>query len=342
MWGDGAPVKTLVISQREVPALLPMGACVDLMAETLRTTSRGDAVLPLREMVWLPDRSGLLGLMPGYLGSPRALGLKVVSVMPGNHGTEYDSHQGVVILFEVTHGSLLAVIDATSITAIRTAAVSGAATRLLAREDAQDLALLGSGVQARTHLEAMAAVRPLRRVRVWSRDPSRARAFAERESRRFDFTVEAVPDARAAVLGADMICTTTASREPVLEGDWIAPGAHVNAVGACFAASRELDTRAVGRSRLYVDCRESALHEAGDFLIPRAEGAIGEDHIVGEIGEALLGKVPGRRSREEITLFKSLGIAVEDLAAAHHIYRTALERGAGTAIELGGLRDPGA
>lgn len=334
-------MKTIVVSQREVPALLPMKTCVDLMAETLRTLSRGDAVLPLRQMVWLPDRTGLLGLMPAYLGSPRTLGLKVVSVMPGNHGTEYDSHQGVVLLFETEHGCLLAVIDATSITAIRTAAVSGAATRLLAREDAHDLAILGSGVEARAHLEAMSAVRPLRRVRVWSRDPARARAFAERESSRSPCRVEAVADARAAVEGADLICTTTASPEPVLLGDWIAPGAHINAVGACFAAWRELDTRAVVRARLYVDRRESALHEAGDFLIPRAEGAIGEDHIVGEVGEALLGRVPGRRSPEEVTLFKSLGLAVEDLAAAHHVYQAALEKGAGVAIDLGGLRDPG-
>ncbi len=334
-------MKTLVISQREVPALLPMKTCVDLMAEALRTLSRGDAVLPLREAIWLPDRSGLLGVMPGYLGSPRVMGLKAVSVMPGNHGTEYDSHQGVVLLFEVEHGSLLAVIDASSITAIRTAAVSGAATRLLAREDAGDLAILGSGVQASTHLEAMQAVRPLRRVRVWSRDPAHARAFAERESRRLSCAVEPVEEARAAVLGADLICTTTASREPVLRGQWIATGTHVNAVGSSFATGRELDTRAVAGSRLYVDRRESALHEAGDFLIPRAEGAIGEDHIVGEVGEALLGRVPGRRSREEITLFKSLGLAVEDLAAAHHVYRAALEKGAGTAIDLGGRRDPG-
>jgi len=318
-----------------------MKECVDVMAEALRATSRGDAVLPLRSMVWLPDRSGLLGLMPAYLGSPRTFGLKVVSVMPGNHGTEYDSHQGVVLLFDVAHGALLTVIDATSITAIRTAAVSGAATRLLAREDAGDLAILGSGVQARTHLEAMRAVRPLRRVRVWSRDSGRASAFAERESRGLACPVEAVGDARAAVSGADLICTTTSSREPVLRGDWIAPGAHINAVGACFAAWRELDTRAVLRSRLYVDLRESALHEAGDILIPIAEGAIGEDHILGELGEALLGTAPGRRTPEEITLFKSLGIAVEDLAAAHTIYRAALERGAGMAMDLGGQRDPG-
>jgi ornithine cyclodeaminase len=269
------------------------------------------------------------------------MGLKAVSVMPKNHGTEYDSHQGVVLLFEIEHGSLLAVIDASSITAIRTAAVSAAATDLLARADSSDLAILGSGVQARTHLEAMHAVRRLRRVRVWSRDHAHARDFAERESPRFACSVEPVAEARAAVEDAAIICTTTASREPVLQGDWIAPGAHVNAAGASIAAARELDTRAVQRARLYVDRRESALNEAGDFLIPRAEGAIGDDHIAGEIGEVLLGLVPGRRSADEITLFKSLGLAVEDLAAAHHVYTMALQSGAGTAIELGGRRDPG-
>ena len=334
-------MKTLVISQREVPALLPMKACATLMAETLRSLSRGDAVLPLRTAVWLPDRSGLLGLMPAYLGAPRVMGVKAVSVMPGNHGTEYDSHQGVVLLFEVDHGSLLAVIDGSSITAIRTAAVSAAATDLLARAEAKDLAILGSGVQARTHLEAMRAVRSVERVRVWSRDPAHARAFAERESKRLGFAVETSADAREAVLDADLICATTASREPVLFGDWIAPGAHINAVGAGFNGGRELDTHAILRSRLYVDRRESTLHEAGDFLIPKAEGAIGDDHIVGEIGEVLLGNVLGRRSADEITLFKSLGLAVEDLAAAHHIYTAALETGAGVALDLGGMRDPG-
>ena len=328
-------MKTLLVTQKEVPALLPMKECVDLMAETLKASSAGDVVLPLRSMVWKPDRAGLLGLMPAYLGSPAWLGLKVVSVFPGNHGTEYDSHQGVVMLFEVEHGAPVAIIDATSITAIRTGAASGAATRLLAREDAGDLAILGSGVQARAHLEAMRAVRTIRRVRVWSRNPENARAFAARES------AEAVKDARSAVEGADLICTTTAAREPVLQGDWIAPGAHINAAGACFASWRELDTAAVKRARLYVDRRESALNEAGDFIIPRQEGAIGDDHIVGEVGDVLLDRVPGRRSRDEITLFKSLGIAVEDLAAAHLILQNARKRGLGTAIELGGKRDAG-
>ncbi len=334
-------MSTLLISHSEVTRLLPMKACVDLMAETFRTLNRGDAVQPLRTAMWLPDRSGLLGVMPAYLGTPPSMGLKAVSVMPGNHGTPYDSHQGAVLLFETTHGSLLAVIDGSSITAIRTAAVSAAATSALANPGAGDLAILGTGVQASTHLEAMRATRSLRRVRVWSRDPAHVRAFAERESGRCGCSIEHAQSARKAVEGADLICTVTASREPVLQGDWIAAGAHVNAVGASFRGARELDTRAVARARLYVDRMESALHEAGDFLVPREEGAFGDDHIVGEIGDVLLGKVPGRRSAEEITVFKSVGIGVEDVAAAHLIYENAVRTGAGTKVDLGGRRDSG-
>jgi len=328
-----------VISQAEVERLLPMSECVDLMADALATLARGDGVLPLRQAVWLPDRSGLLGVMPGYLGSPPRFGLKIVSIFPGNHGTGYDSHQGAVLLFDPQVGSPLAVLDASSITAIRTAAVSGVATRVLARPDAGDLALLGSGVQAATHLAAMAVVRRLRRVRVWSRDPSRVRAFAERESARHGVEIEPAPTAREAVEGADLICTTTASREPVVEGAWIAAGAHVNAVGACFATTRELDTAAVLRARVFVDRRESALAESGDLLIPIAEGALSADHIVGELGEVLTRKVPGRTAAREVTLFKSLGIAVEDLAAAHHVLKKAMAEGAGVSAPLGALHD---
>lgn len=327
-----------IISGSEVEELLPMPACIDLMVEALQSLARGDAVLPLRSMVWLPDRSGLVGLMPGCLGAPPCFGLKAVTVMPGNHGTEYESHQGAVLVFEPQHGSLLAVIDASAVTAIRTAAVSGAATRALAREDAGDLALLGSGVQARTHLEAMRAVRPLRRVRVWSRNPENARAFARRESDRCGLAIEPVAAAADAVRGADLVCTTTSARTPVLAGEWLAPGAHVNAVGACFAGARELDTEAVRRARLFVDCRESALAEAGDFLIAKAEGAFGDEHIRGELGDLFLGRVPGRRSADEVTLFESLGIAIEDLAAGHYLYTRAVQAGRGVDVDLGGRR----
>jgi ornithine cyclodeaminase len=335
-------METLIVPQSLVPELLPMAECIDVMAEALRTLSRGDAVLPLRSMVWLPDRSGLLGLMPGYLGAPASLGLKVITYLPGNHGTDRDSHQGAVLLFDTKTGSLLAVIDASSITAIRTAAVSGLATHILARKDAGDLAILGAGVQAEAHLDAMRTVRVLRRVRVCSQDLDSARSFARRNENVIGVPIEAVGSAEAAVRGADLICTTTSSKEPVLFGDWIARGAHVNAVGACFPEARELDTKAVVRARLYVDRRESALAESGDFLIPKEEGAIGDDHIVGEIGEVLLERVPARRNRDEVTLFKSLGIAVEDLAAAHHIHARARAEGKGIAVDFGGHRRAGA
>jgi ornithine cyclodeaminase len=193
-------------------------------------------------------------------------------------------------------------------------------------------------VQASAHLEAMRTVRQLRRVRVVSHAPEQARAFARRHEERLGLAIEVASQGREALAGADLVCTATSSREPVLLGEWLSPGAHINAVGACFPSSRELDTQAVVRSRLYVDRRESTLNEAGDFLIPKQEGAIGDGHIVGEIGDLLLGRIPGRSSGEEITLFKSLGIAIEDLAAAHHIHARARAEGKGVAVDLGGRR----
>ncbi len=330
----------LLITQSEVQALLPMSDCTAAMQRALAALAAGEAGMPLRTVMWLPGRIGALGAMPAYLDSPRVFGLKVISVFPGNHGTEFDSHQGAVMLFEAAHGRPLAIVDATAITAIRTAATSGVATKVLARRDAGDLAILGSGTQARTHLEAMLLTRRIRRVRVWSRTPAHAARFAEEESRRWSIAVEPVATAREAVVEADLICTTTSSADPVLLGEWLAPGAHINAVGSSVPSARELDTAAVARSRLFVDRRESALNEAGDILMPMQEGAIGDEHIVGEIGEVLLGRVAGRTSDHEITLFKALGLAVEDVAAVQQVYARALETGAGTAVELGGRRRP--
>ncbi len=332
-------MSVLVVTQSELPALLPMRECIDVVATVLEAVARGDVVLPLRQQLVLPDGSGRLVTMPAFTTAPAALGLKVITVFPGNEASDVDSHQGAVLLFEPEHGRLLAIMDASSITAIRTAAASAVATRLLARADASELALLGSGVQARTHLEAMLCVRPIRRVRVWSRTPAHAQACARQMAERHGIPVEALPSARAAVQGADVVCTVTSAREPVLEGEWLAPGAHVNAVGSSTRTHRELAADAVRRARLYVDRRESTLAESGDFLLAKADGAVGDDHIVGEIGEVLLGKVEGRRSPDEITLFKSLGLAVEDLAAAWHVYQAALARGGGTALDLGGRRE---
>jgi ornithine cyclodeaminase/alanine dehydrogenase-like protein (mu-crystallin family) len=327
-----------IITEAEVPALLPMDECMDAMTAALTTLARGGAILPLRPLMRIPQKAGILGMMPAYMEMPDALGVKVITVFNGNHGTEYDSHQGVVLLFEPDHGSIVAVIDASSVTAIRTAAVSGVATRLLARADAHDVCILGSGVQARTHLEAMLVARPVTRVRVWSRNAERARTFADAASQRHGIAIEPIESARNAVEGADIICTTTSARDPILHGDWISPGAHVNAVGSSTPTARELDSAAVARARLYVDRRESALNEAGDFLVPRSEGLIDDTHIRAELGELLLGTHTGRETANDITLFKSLGLAVEDVAAAHYIHARAVERGVGTSVDMGGRR----
>lgn len=332
-------MKILVVSQAEVRRLLPMSECIDVMSEALATLARGDAVLPLRTIMWLPDRRGVLGMMPSFLGGIDAVGLKVITVFPGNHGTKYDSHQGAVLLFETGNGQLVSIMDASSITAIRTAAVSGLATRLLARKDATTLAILGSGVQARTHLAAMREVRALKKIIVWSRNADHADQFARRESPRCGIDVAVASSVQEAVAEADIVCTTTASRDPILEGIWIRPGTHINAVGSSSALARELDANAMKMSRLFVDRLESTLNESGDFIIAKREGAFGDEHIVGEIGDIVLGKVQGRRTDAEITLFKSLGIGVEDLAAASHVYRKATESAVGTFVELGGERD---
>jgi ornithine cyclodeaminase len=331
-------MKVLIINQSEVAQLLPMDECMEVMTETLSALASGKAILPLRPIMWLPERVGALGMMPSYLGNIDAMGVKVITVFPGNLNTEYDSHQGVVMLFETKNGRLLSIMDASEITGIRTAAVSGVATRLLAREDAGDLAILGSGVQAVTHLSAMLHARKIRRARVWSRTIEHAQHFAERESQRHNMEIEIASTAQEAVKDADIICTTTSSPEPVLMGDWIAAGAHINAVGSSVPHTRELDTAAVVKSHLFVDRRESTLNEAGDFLIPRKEGAVTDTHIQGEIGEILIGKIVGRKSAGEITLFKSLGLAVEDLGSAQHIYTQAIEKTVGTWVELGGNR----
>lgn len=315
----------LFLSAADVRRLLAMPACIDLMADTLAALARGESRNPLRSVVRLPDEGQILALMPASLGPGRPFGAKAISVVPANRAAGIESHQGFVVVFDSEHGTPVAIVDASAVTAIRTAAVSGVATRLLARDDAHDLAILGSGTQARTHLAAMLAVRSIERVRAWSPHRDRLLKFVNAARRANGVTIEPADSARDAIEGADIVCTVTASPVPVLLGDWLAPGCHVNAVGSSTPAARELDTEAVRRSRLYVDRRESALAEAGDLLAAIREGAVGEGHIVGEIGAVLIDAAPGRGSRQEITLFKSLGLAVEDLAAASEAMRLAAE-----------------
>lgn len=331
-----ADARTLILSHAEVERLLPMADCIELMADALGALARGEAQLPLRTVVPLPGGRNALASMPAALGA--CIGAKVITVFPDNQASPYESHIGVVLCFDGESGRLLAIADASSITAIRTAAVSGLATRLLARVSASTLAILGSGVQAMRHLEAMRCVRPIEVVRVWSRNAHSAGAFCERARARFGCDVRPAETAEAAVRGADVVCTTTSSSDPVLRGEWLAAGAHVNAVGACVPSARELDSEAVRKARLYVDRRESVMAESGDFLVPRTQGLIDDAHIVGELGEVVIGRVPGRTAPAEVTLFKSLGIAVEDVASARLLFERARAAGGGTWLEIGGLR----
>ncbi|WP_206366291.1 ornithine cyclodeaminase family protein [Sphingomonas flavalba] len=319
-----------IIREAEVRAILPVDRCVALMDETMRAVSAGRAVLPLRSVMAMPG-GGALGNMPGCLADPACFGVKLVSLFPGDGG-RHPSHHGVVLLFEPEHGRIEAIVDASAITAIRTAAVSGLATRLLARADAGDLALLGVGTQARSHLRAMLAVRPLRRIRVWARDGAKARAFAESEGATHGVAIEPAASVEAAVAGADIICTLTKARAPILSGGWVAPGAHLNIVGSSVVTAAEIDVALVARARFFVDYRPSAEAEAGEYRMALAAGAIGPDHIVGEIGAVASGACAGRIAPEDVTLYKSLGVAAQDLAAAYFVLDQARRRNIGVEV----------
>jgi ornithine cyclodeaminase/alanine dehydrogenase-like protein (mu-crystallin family) len=323
-----------VLRAAEVRALLPMAECVDLMHSTLIASSEGRVVLPLRSIMVMPGDRGMMGIMPGYLADPECFGVKLVSLIPRNKPPQYSSHLGLVLLFEAEHGQPVALLDAAEITAIRTAAASGLATRLLARPDAGDLAILGAGEQASSHLAAMLVVRKLRRIRVWGRDRNKAAAFAAAAGAKHGIAVEVSETVRAAMIGADIICTTTKAREPLLMGEWLSSGAHLNVVGSSIAGAAEIDTAAVVRSRFFVDRRESTVNEGGEYLRALAAGAIKPEHILGEIGEVANGSKPGRLTPLDVTLYKSLGIAPEDLASAHYVLQKARAAGVGQVIDF--------
>ena len=324
-------MNVLLLGHEEVTALLPMGECMALMRDALVSLAAGQAHQPLRTIVRPQGAAGFMGLMPSYKGGTHAaFGLKAICIFPQNPARGLDSHQGAVLLFSAETGELLAVVNASAVTAVRTAAVSGVATRALAREDASELAVVGAGVQARSHVEAMSHARAVKRCRVASRNVESARSLAEELNGKYAFPVEPVATIEEALRGADLIVTATSAAEPVVRREWVADGAHVNAVGACTPHARELDAATVAASSLFADSAESLVNEAGDYLLALKEGAVGPEHLRAELGEVLDGTKPGRTSDEEITLFKSLGLAVEDLAAADYLYRKAKETGAGT------------
>jgi len=328
-------MKILILSHEEVGELLPVKECIGVMREALRALTEGKVHQPLRTIVRPPDAKGVLGLMPSYAAGDRAaFGLKTICVFPGNPARGLDAHQGAVLLFSAETGEVLAIMNASAITAIRTAAVSGVATDLLARADACELAMIGSGVQARSHLLAMSAVRRLKRCRIVSRSREHARALAEEMKGNFSFPLEPVTTIAEALLGADLIVTATSAGEPIIKREWISAGTHLNVVGASIPSAREVDSATMAAASLFVDRRESTVNEAGDYLFPAREGLIGPAHIRAEIGEVLTGEKPGRTSPDEITLFKSLGIAVEDLFAAEYLYRTAQAKNVGAWVSF--------
>lgn len=324
----------IVLSERDVAALLPIGTAIALVERVMIAVSRGGATLPLRTIM---DVGGgnRMGMMPGALDEPACYGIKLVSLFPDNPKSGRSSHQGAMVLFEPRHGAAVGMMNAGLLTALRTAAASAVATRALARPQASRLAIIGTGEQARHHLDAMLAVRPVTELSVAGRRAEAAAAFAASAAERHPgLQATAGTDVAAAVREADIVCAVTAAAEPVLCGDWIAPGTHVNAVGASIPAKREIDEALVVKARLFADYRPSLFAQAGEVIGALERGAIGKDHVAGEIGEVLAGQVAGRRSETEITLYRSLGIAAQDLACAAHCLEAARARGLGIAAPL--------
>lgn len=326
----------LIINHTQVRELLPMRDCMAVVGEALAALARGEGVQPLRSSMWTPETQCELCWMPGSLAAGQPFGIKIISCVdnPGELGVE--SHQGGVMIFDPVNGAPLALCECGAITAVRTAAVSALATDWLARPDATTAAILGAGAEARSHVEAMLEVRPVGLFRVWTRNADKAKAFAEEQAARHGVMFETAADVASAVAGADIVCTTTSAREPILFGEMLSEGTHVNAVGASLASWIEIDTTVVRRSKLFTDRRESLENEAGEYRLAITDGVIDDDHLQAELGEVINGDHPGRKTDSEITLYRSLGLAVQDIASAQLVYQRALERGVGTEADLSG------
>ena len=313
-------MEPLFINNEKIASLLPMNECIEVMEKMFCSLAAGECLQPLRNIMMLPDRSGVMGMMPGHSAKLDVMGIKVITVFHANSETGLPSHQGIVILFDAKNGTPLMFFDALEITAIRTAAASAVATKILSRKNSSTLAIIGSGEQAKRHIESILLVRNIKQVYLWSRNPQNAKELAEKTISKYSIPVITTATVKEAIINADIVCTVTASKEPVVAGEWIAAGTHINAVGSSVRSARELDTAAIIKSKLFADRYESLFNEAGDFLIPRNEGIVTDEDVKAEIGEVLLGIKKGRESDDEITLFKSLGIAAEDIFSAYHIY----------------------
>jgi ornithine cyclodeaminase/alanine dehydrogenase-like protein (mu-crystallin family) len=308
-----------VIEREEVARRLTYEVCIPIVRQAMIDFSRGKTRQLLRSVIPL-GQGHMFGIMPGAMGENAAFGAKLISVYPENFAKGRQSHQGLVVLFEPETGEPVCVVHAGEITAVRTAAASAVATDMLARPDAHRLAILGYGEQAETHARALLKVRAIRSVRVWGRVSQRTEAFCERMSRELGIAFTSATDVEDLAGDADIICTVTSAREPILKGAWVRPGTHVNLVGSSVAGPVEVDTDLVVKSRFIVDSREGVLRQGAEFLRAKQAGVIGDDHIAAEIGQVLAGDAVGRRSAADITIYKSLGHVVQDLASAWALY----------------------
>jgi ornithine cyclodeaminase/alanine dehydrogenase-like protein (mu-crystallin family) len=320
----------LFLGRQEIARLLSVAECIEVMADAISALARGEVHQPLRLIVRPERAKGLLGLMPAYVGDATPIyGVKAGTFFPGNSAVGLDPHQGCVLLFSAETGALMSVMSASEITGIRTAAMTGLATRLLARPNASRLALIGCGHQAPWQLQAVASVRQLASVKVAARTLASAQAFVATVQRDHDFPIEATESIQAAVRDADIIVTVTSAAQPVLKRDWVAAGTHINAVGSSTPSHCEIEPQLMGHASLFVDRRESTLNESGDYLSAFRAGMVTPASLLAEIGELLTGQHVGRSSQDEVTLFKSLGMALEDVATARLLYERASSNRAG-------------
>jgi len=307
------------VSAEELRQLLPMREAIETVQQAMIGVAQGKANMPLRSVMEI-DGTNRLGVMPGALRDPDVYGVKLISLFPGNPAKGLSSHIGSMVIFDNDTGAVAAILDADALTAIRTAAASAAATRALARGDAANLAIIGTGEQAESHIEAMLCVRDITSVCIAGRTQGKAQAFVDRVASRFPgLTFTAAKDARDSVEGADIICTVTSSAEVVLQGDWVGPGTHVNAVGASIPSMQEIDQDLLLKSELFVDYRPSALAQAREIMGAIAAGEMTESHIRADIGQLYAGDVAGRSGAGAITLYRSLGVAAQDLACAQKV-----------------------
>ncbi|MDO8678836.1 MAG: ornithine cyclodeaminase family protein [Acidobacteriota bacterium] len=323
-----------LLTEQQVQSLLPMGDLIAAMESALARFSAGEVLQPVRTVLTVGPSRAYFGLMPAYVPNPGSLGAKLVTVFSGNAAKQLPSHLATILLLDPETGALQALMDGRYITEARTAAVSAVSARFLAKADASTMAIIGSGVQARSHLEAYSEVRALKDVRIWSPQPRSRERFVSDMSGRVAVPIRATVTAEDAVRGADLVVLATSSSTPVLAAGWVSPGAHVVSVGACRPDQREMDPELTARARVYVDSRAAAVVESGDVVLGISEGRFTVSHIKGELGEVVLGRVQGRTADDQVTIFKSLGMAVEDVVAADLVFRRAAETGAGTELTL--------